>query len=188
LEKNLLHKEGGHQYRKPSERAAGLFLSLIGWLKCIIGSTSCVVPPGRTIEHRGKDLPLDKTLRYPTILLVEDNPHAAESSLAVITKHYLYGSVIILIAHTYDAAVTFFNDEEVSLVIMDADLDDDDGDGADLTRRFLDRKPHLPILANSSSRISSRKLVNLGAVDTLGKSSKKLADWLCRHDPAGFGR
>jgi len=188
LEENLLSKGKKHCYRKPSERAAGVVLSIFAWLKCILGSTSSVIPRGWTSEHRGRELPPGKTLRYPSILLVEDNPHAAEDFLVAIKGYYVYGSVMIFIAHAYDAALTFFDEEDIGLVIMDSDLDDDDGDGADLIRRFLNLKPHLPILANSSSKLSNLKLTNLGAVGIIGKNCEKLAEWLRMHDPAGAGK
>ena len=68
---------------------------------------------------------------------------------------------------------------------MDSDLDDEDGDGVDLTREFLSRKPDLTILANSSSKISNLKLTGSGAKEILGKSPDKLKVWLSLHDPAG---
>jgi len=188
LEENLVNGERKHCYRKPSERAAGLVLSIVNWLKCIIGSTSRVVPRGWVVEYRGRELVPGTALCYPSILLVEDNPHAAEDFLAVIKGYYVYGSIKVFIAHTHDAAVTFFDSEDISLVIMDSDLDDDDGDGADLIRRFLILKPNLPILANSSSRISNLKLIGFGAAGNLGKNCEKLTDWFRMHDPAGAGK
>ena len=70
-------------------------------------------------------------------------------------------------------------------MIMDADLDDEDGDGTILTRKFLGERPDITILANSSSKISNLKLTGLGAIETLGKSTKKLKGWLTRYDPTG---
>jgi len=68
---------------------------------------------------------------------------------------------------------------------MDADLDDEDGDGSVLIQKFLGEQPEIPILANSSRRISNLKLTGLGAVETLNKSREKLTNWLLLHDPAG---
>jgi hypothetical protein len=81
--------------------------------------------------------------------------------------------------------LTFFVNEDVNLVIMDADLDDDDGDGAMLTQNFLKERPDLKILANSSSRISNLKLTGLGALEILGKQPEKLKMWLLTNDPTG---
>jgi len=68
---------------------------------------------------------------------------------------------------------------------MDADLDDEDGDGAILSKQFLSQKPYLTILANSSSKISNLKLTGFGAIETLEKNPEKLKSWLLLHDPVG---
>jgi hypothetical protein len=68
---------------------------------------------------------------------------------------------------------------------MDADLDDMNGDGVTLTQKFLRENPDLPILANSSSKISNMKLTGCGAVYTVGKNPEKLKGWLLSNDPAG---
>ena len=182
-----MNKESKRPYRKPSERAAGFVLGIFGWIKHIIGSTGVVIPPGRVIEHHGRELAPGRVLRYPMILLVEDNPDTAEDFIRTITGYYSSGSVLIFLAHTHEAAIDFFENEEISLVIMDADLDDEDGDGVDLTRRFLARKPHLPVLTNSSRKISNLKLTGFGAVESIGKNPEKLRRWLLQHDPPGAG-
>lgn len=182
-----MNKESKRPFRKPGERAAGFVLGIFGWIRYIIGSTGVVIPPGRVVEHHGRDLAPGKVLRYPMILLVEDNPGTAEDFIRAITAYYTYGPVRIFIAHTHEAAMNFFENEAISMVIMDADLDDGDGDGADLTRRFVARKPHLPVLANSSRKISNLKLTGSGAVESLGKNPQKLRNWLQKHDPAGAG-
>ncbi|MBW2466862.1 MAG: response regulator [Deltaproteobacteria bacterium] len=172
------------KYRKPSERAAGFILSIFDWIKDIVGSPSNVIPRGHVIKHQGRELDPGRTLRYKAILLVEDDPATAGNFIGAIRKHYTCGSIMIYVAHAFDAAVNFFDNEDVDLVIMDADLDDEDGDGAELVRKFNTRRPELPILANSSSRISNRKLTGYGAVKILGKDPRKLEDWLIQHDPA----
>jgi CheY-like chemotaxis protein len=173
------------KYKKPSERTAGFILSIFGWIKYIVGSTNNVIPRGHAVEHHGRELPPEKALQYPSILLVEDDPNIAGDFVEVIKKYYIYGSIMVFVAHAFDAAVTFFENGDVNLVIMDADLDDEDGDGATLTRQFLRQKPDLTILANSSSRISNLKLTGSGAGDTLWKNPEKLRSWLLLHDPAG---
>lgn len=172
-------------YKKPSERAARFVLGIFGWIKDIAGSTSTILPRGHAVQHHGNPLGPGKFLQYPSILLVEDNPNAARDFIKAICDYYLYGSIIIFVAHTFDAALAFFENEEVKLVIMDADLDDEDGDGATLTQQFLKEAPHLTILANSSSKISNLKLTGFGALETLGKNPEKLKSWLLLHDPTG---
>jgi len=173
------------KHRKPSERAAGFILNICGWIRYIIGSTSTIIPCGHTVQHQGNKLKPGKSLRFENILLVEDDSNRAEDFVDAIRSYYVCGSVIIFVAHAYNAAVTFFENEDVNLVIMDSDLDDEDGDGAALTRQFLCRKPDLTILANSSSKISNLKLSGSGAREILGKSPAKLKNWLLLHDPAG---
>jgi CheY-like chemotaxis protein len=172
-------------YQKPSERAARFILGIFGWIKYIVGSSRTIIPRGQAIRHKGMELPPGKTLQFPTILLVEDDPNIARDFIELIKKHYVYGSVMIFVAHAHNTAVTFFENEDVNLVIMDADLDDVDGDGVSLARSFLSEKPALPILANSSSKISNLKLTGSGAVETVGKNPEKLKSWLFLHDPEG---
>ena len=175
------------KYKRPSERAAGFVLKIFGWIKSIVGSTTTVIPRGYVVQHNGREMVPGKALLYQSILLVEDDANIANDFIEVIKKYYACGSIMILVAHAYDAALNFFKDEDVNLVIMDADLDDEEGDGAALTRQFVSQKPDLPVLANSSSKISNHKLIGSGAIETLGKKPEKLKNWLLVHDPAGSG-
>ena len=179
-------KENRRAYKKPSERTALFILSIVGWFRDIIGYKG-ELPHGQAFQHCGKVLPPGKTLRYPSILIVEDNPGIAAGFIEAIRNYYTYGTVQILVAHTYASAVTFFENETVELVIMDADLDDQHGDGTTLTLKFIGERPEITILANSSSKISNLKLTGFGARETLGKNSEKLKNWLLTHDPAGQG-
>lgn len=173
------------KYQRPSERTAHFILAIFGFFKDIFSSSSTIIPRGHVFEHQGDYLSAGKEIRYPHILLVEDNPNIAQEFIAAIKNYYVFGSVKILAAYAYNAAVTFFENEDINLVIMDADLDDEDGDGAILTRKFLGERPSITILANSSSKISNLKLTGYGASETLEKSTKKLKGWLLRHDPIG---
>ena len=173
------------KYQRPSERAAHFILAILGFFKDIFASSSTIVPRGQVFDHQGDYLSTGKEIRYPLILLVEDNPNISREFIEAIKNYYVFGSVKILAAYAYDAAVTFFDNEEINLVIMDADLDDEDGDGTILTRKFLGERPDITILANSSSKFSNLKLTGLGAIETLEKSTKKLKGWLTRHDPTG---
>jgi len=175
----------GRKHQKPSERTARFILGLLGWIRSIFTSTSTIIPRGQMFHHEGDFLSAGQEIRYPHILLIEDNPIMAQNFIKAINDYYVFGSVKILVAYAYDAAVTFFDNEEVNLVIMDADLDDADGDGATLTRKFLRERPEMSILANSSSRISNLKLTGFGAIASLEKSTEKLKDWLLLNDPRG---
>ena len=175
------------KHQKPSERAAHFILGILGWFKYIFGSTPTIIPRGLAVEHQGRELPPGKVLQYPSILLVEDDPDIARDFVEVIKRYYDCGSIMIYVAHAYSAAVTFFENEDVNLVIMDADLDDMEGDGVMLTQNFLSQKPSMTILANSSSKISSLKLTGFGASEILGKNPEKLKNWFLLHDPAGTG-
>jgi len=175
------------KYKKPSEKTAQFILGIFGWIKHIFGSSSTIIPRGLAVQHHGRELLPGKVLQYPSILLVEDDSNIASDFVAAIKRYYISGSIMIYVAHVYDAAVTFFENEDVDLVIMDADLDDVEGDGAILTQKFLSQKPSLTILANSSSKISNLKLTGFGAIETLGKNPEKLKSWLLLHDPAGAG-
>ncbi|MDX1775567.1 MAG: response regulator [Desulfobulbales bacterium] len=175
----------GLESQRPSERTARFVLGIITWIKDIFKAPVTYIPRGQVVQHQGKYLAAGKAVRYPHILLVEDNPHTVEEFIGAIKNYYACGSVKILIAYAYDAAVTFFHKENPDLVIMDADLDDEEGDGATLTRKFLGERPEIIILANSSSKISNLRLTGCGAVETLGKSTEKLKSWLMVNDPAG---
>ena len=178
-------RNGERKSQRPSERTARFILSIWGWLREIFKGTAATVPRGQVFRHQGEYLPPGKVIRYPSILLVEDNPNIAHEFIAAIKNYYSFGSVEILVAYVYDAAVTLFDNEDISLVIMDADLDDAGGDGVILVQKFLAERPGITILANSSSRISNLKLTGFGAIGTLGKSTAKLNNWLSINDPAG---
>ena len=177
--------KAGLKYQRPSERAARLILGILGWIKDIFTSSTTIIPRGQVFQHQGNFLSAGKEIRYPLILLVEDNPDIARKFIEAIQKYYVFGSVKILVAYAYDAAVTFFDNEEINLVIMDAELEDEAGDGATLIQKFINMKPGITILANSSSRISNLKLTGYGAIETLGKRTDKLASWFMAHDPTG---
>ena len=180
-----LQQKAHLKYQRPSERAARLILGIFGFFKDMFTSPATVIPRGKVFQHQGYELSAGKAIRFPHILLVEDNPNRAEEFIEVIKNYYVFGSVKILTAHAFDSAVNFFANEDVNLVIMDADLDDDHGDGAILTQMFLKERPDLTILANSSRGISNLKLTGLGAIGSLGKNTAKFMGWLLINDPAG---
>ena len=181
----LITNNNSRKYTRPSERTALFSLCIVGFMMVIFNYSSTVIHRGRVLQHQGNYLSAGQEIRYPRILLVEDNPNIAREFLEVIKNYYVFGSVKILVAYAYDAAVTFFDNEDINLVIMDADLEDQEGDGAALTRKFLDERPETIILANSSSRISNMKLTGFGAIASLEKSTEKFKGWLLLNDPAG---
>lgn len=177
--------EAIRKHPRPSERTARFILVILGWLRDIFAPSTTIIPHGQVFQHHGHYLAAGKEIRYPQILLVEDNPAIARKFIEVIKNYYVFGTVKIFAAYAFDAAATFFANEDISLIIMDADLDDDSGDGADLTRKFIATRPEVTILANSSSRISNLKLTGYGAIETLGKRTDKLKSWLLTNDPTG---
>ncbi len=177
--------DSSQNYRRPSERTARFILGVTSWFRGIFTSTTTTSPRGQVFQHRGDSLPPGRELRYRHILLVEDNFDVAREFVNAINSYYAYGAVRIFAAYAYDAAVSFFDNEYIDLVIMDLDLDDEDGDGLLLTSRFLAKRPELTILANSSSVISNRKLTGSGAAGVLEKKTEKLGGWLLEHDPVG---
>jgi len=177
--------EAARKYQRPSERTARFILGIFDWFRDIFASSTTIIPHGQVFQHQGHYLAAGKEIRYPHILLVEDNPDIASKFIAAIKNYYVFGSVKIFAAYAFDAALTFFTNEDISLVIMDADLEDDSGDGAYLTQKFLATCPEVIILANSSSRISNLKLTGYGAREALGKRIEKLKSWLLTNDPTG---
>ena len=172
---------------RPNERTVRFLVRIIDWIKDIVSSTGAARPRGQVIELRGRKLLPGQKIRFAKILLVEDNPDIAADFIETLRRYYVFGDVMLLVAYGFDAAVSFFSTEDVGLVIMDADLDDQEGDGVELTRRFSEQKQDVTILANSSSALSNMKLTGFGAVEVLGKDPKRLRLWLQTNDPFGAG-
>jgi len=172
---------------RPNERTVRFLVRIIDWIKDIVSSTGAARPRGQVIELRGRKLLPGQEIRFVNILLVEDNPDVAADFIETIRRYYVFGDVMLLVAYGFDAAVSFFSTEDISLVIMDADLDDEEGDGVELTRSFSEQKQDVTILANSSSALSNMKLTGFGAVEVLGKDPKRLRLWLQTNDPFGAG-
>ena len=172
---------------RPNERTVRFLVRIIDWIKDIVSSTGAARPRGQVIELRGRKLLPGQKIRFAKILLVEDNPDIAADFIETIRRYYVFGDVMLLVAYGFDAAVSFFSTEDVGLVIMDADLDDEEGDGVELTRHFSEQKQDVTILANSSSALSNMKLTGFGAVEVLGKDPKRLRLWLQTNDPFGAG-
>ena len=172
---------------RPNEITVRFLVRIVDWIKDIVFSTGSVRPRGQVIELRGRNLPPGSDIRFAKILLVEDNPDIAADFIETLRQFYVFGDVVIHVAYGFETAGSFFSTEDISLVIMDADLDDEEGDGVELTRRFCEQKQDVTVLANSSSAISNMKLSGFGAVDVLGKDPKRLRLWLQTNDPFGAG-
>ena len=185
---NMAPVEGqsGRQMR-PNEKTVRFLVKIVDWIKYIVSSTGSDRPRGQVIELRGRKLPPGRQLSFANILLVEDNPDIAADFIEILKQYYQSGEVLLLVAYGFDAAVSFFNTKPINLVIMDADLDDVQGDGVELTRQFCEQKPGITILANSSSTLSNMKLTGFGAQKVLGKDPKRLRLWLQENDPFGAG-
>ena len=172
---------------RPNERTVRFLVRIVGWIKHIVFSTGSVRPRGQVIELRGRKLPPGRDIRFAKILLVEDNPDIAADFIETLRQFYVFGDVVIHVAYGFETAGSFFSTEDIRLVIMDADLDDEEGDGVELTRRFCEQKQDVTVLANSSSAISNMKLSGFGAAEVLGKDPKRLRLWLQTNDPFGAG-
>ena len=184
---SLKYQSSG-QHPTPGERAARALLSSVGWMKACLSSFRIKHPEGRIIRHGGRSLPAGVMIRFTRILIVEDDPQTAQTFADAIRQFYLYGDVSIFLAYGFNAAVSFFKNEDIKLVIMDSELNDEAGDGILLTRKFVTEKPDTVILANSSSKISNLRMESHGAADSIGKNQAQLHAWLDEHDGAGAGR
>ena len=180
--------EGSKRRRmRPNEVTVHFLVRIVDWIKDIVLSTGGARPRGQVIELRGRKHPSGRDIRFANILLVEDNPDIGADFVETLRQFYVFGDVVVHVAYGFETALSFFSTEEISLVIMDADLDDEEGDGVELTRRFCEQKQDVTVLANSSSAISNMKLTGFGAAEVLGKDPKRLRLWLQTNDPFGAG-
>ncbi len=135
--------------------------------------------PNTKVEHiRGKILKDCRPVIYNKILIVDDVPRYAEISLSTIRDHFTFAELTVYMAYSYAAARQVFHENDIKLVIIDCDLDDEEGDGEMLTKEFLFKDPKLKILANSSRTKFNKKLLNAGAIIAIDKNPKQLLHWL----------
>ena len=182
-----MNKKAAERQSPPSERTAKAILACLTWVKELFSSFKGSRPTARVISHRGKKLPDEGAIRFSKILLVEDNPQTARAVIDIIGQHYRYGHVTISFASCFTAAVSFFTNDDIPLVIMDSDLNDENGNGIALTEKFLSHRPKTIILANSSSKTANARMIDLGARAGVYKSYAKLQSWFIENDPAGNG-
>ncbi len=171
--------------KTPGDRAALKILAVFQWFKDCFSSFRMSRPEGKIVKHHGKPLAEKVSLRFPRILLVEDNMQTAQDFVDVLRHYYQFGNVEIYVAYSFASAVSFFSTANINLVIMDSDLTDAQGNGLALTKKFSKEKPESIILANSSSKTSNAMLVSNGANATIGKDFRRLQKWLFENDKAG---
>ena len=179
--------DGQERQPSPGERTAKAILACILWIKDLLGSFKISRPRARVISHRGKKLPDESAIRFPKILLVEDDAQTAQAVIDIIRHHYVYGHVTISFASCFTEALSFFTSDVIPFVIMDSDLNDENGNGAVLTEKFLLLRPKTIILANSSSRSANARMIDLGARASVNKNYAQLQSWLVENDPTGNG-
>ena len=167
------------------ERAARAVMAAIGSVKDLLASFRTARPVAQVIHHTGRALLSAGHVQFAGILLVEDNVQTAKTIIDTLIHYYAFGDVTIYFATCFQSALAYFEHEDIQMVIMDSDLHDEHGDGFVLTERFIAQKPWVIILANSSSRMASMKMVSAGARVGIGKSNEKLRSWLQANDPAG---
>lgn len=131
------------------------------------------------VEHiRGRFLKDCKPVVYNKILIVDDVPRYAEEALQTLREHFVFAELTVYLAYSYAAAERLFLKHDIKLVILDSDLDDDDGNGEMLAVSFLAKRPDLKILANSSRSKYNKKLLDVGASVAIDKNPKQLLHWL----------
>jgi CheY-like chemotaxis protein len=178
---------GGGRRSTAGVRVAKALLGVIGFGREVFSSFTVSRPTARVFSHRGRELKAGRQLRFSKILLVEDDAQTAQAFMDIIRHHYQFGHVTIALASTIEAAKSFFSHEVIDLVIMDSDLNDEEGDGLVLTEMFAAQRPDIVILANSSSKAANARMRDAGARASVGKSYKQMASWLRLNDPAGAG-
>jgi CheY-like chemotaxis protein len=191
MEKKKDEEKQKHDRIRPAtagERAAKALLTVFDWGRDVLFTFRGVRPTAKVIAHRGLALPDTLQLRFPKILLVEDDAQAAQFFIDVIRDHYKFGQVTIFFASCFTTAWSFFTSENIQLVILDADLNDESGDGIVLTEKFICQRPGIIILANSSSKTANARMLSCGAHESINKSFAQLQSWLTANDPAGEGK
>jgi CheY-like chemotaxis protein len=178
---------GGGRRSTAGVRAAKALLGVIGFGREVFSSFTVSRPTARVFSHHGRELEAGRQLRFSRILLVEDDAQTAQAFMDIIRHHYQFGHVTIALASTIEAAKSFFSHEAIDLVIMDSDLNDEQGDGLVLTEMFVTQRSDIVILANSSSKAANVRMRDAGALGSVGKSYKQMASWLRLNDPAGAG-
>lgn len=156
---------------------------LWGPLATLLGSLSHGRPASSVYHHRGQAWPKGVGQQFKNIMIVEDIQAHAHDALDVLVAHYRAGEIKVYLAHGYAAALTFFGEVAIDLVILDCDLVDEGGDGVGLATAFLAQKPQVTLLANSSNKHHNKQLLASGAQYAVEKNTDLLHDWLLEHEP-----
>lgn len=138
-------------------------------------------PASRTVHLQGDSPSPGPPPKFDQILIVDDIPRYAQKSLETIGQFYQNKTITVYITHTFAEALATFQQYDINLVILDLDLNDFQGDGANLLQEFISRKPEITVLANSSEQKYNQILLKGGAKIALAKDSKKLRLWLTTH-------
>lgn len=155
---------------------------LWGPLVTLFASLAGGRPAGTVYHHVGQELPRGVVQKFKNILIVDDIQDHAQAALEVVVAHYRAGEIRVYLAHGYNAALTFFSEVAMDLVILDCDLVDEVGDGVGLATHFLAQKPNLTLLANSSCKSHNKKLLECGARYAVAKNTDLLHLWLAEHE------
>jgi len=155
----------------------GIFDKISEYFGGMAGSLERELPPGRS-EVVGNPAHTRLKMKFKDVLIVDDIETHAEAALRAFKDFYTQGFITVHIAHSPLQAREAFAAHDIKLVILDADLADDSGDGESLLREFLGGKPGLVVLANSSQARYNDRLIAAGAKAALGKDPARLAAWL----------
>lgn len=139
-------------------------------------------PPATEVVTLTGNSPSPRRLpRYNQILIVDDIPRYAQASLDALRQFYNNFDLTVFLTYTFADALAAFQQYDINLVILDLDLDDFQGDGENLLKEFLARKPDITVLANSSEQRYNDILLQAGAKAILAKDVAKLNQWLANN-------
>lgn len=155
--------------------------TLVNYLSGLTASLHHAPPKSQIVRISSATHPPGKTPKFDHILLVDDIARNTQTALETIRQFYRDCDLTVHITHTFNEALAAFNVFDIKLIILDLDLDDHQGDGAILLRKFRDRKPDVIVLANSSEQKYNDILVKGGANAVLAKDTRKLRRWLTKN-------
>lgn len=148
------------------------------YLSGLTSSLHQAPPPSQIVRLCGPKTPNTKPPQFDHILLVDDILRNTQASLEIIRQIYYDNELTVHITHTYAEALSAFNVYDITLVILDLDLNDLQGDGATLLKEFREKKPDITVLANSSEQRYNDILIKGGATAVTAKDPRKLKRWL----------
>ena len=138
-------------------------------------------PATEVVTLKGNSSTQRRRPKFNQILVVDDIPRYAQSSLDALRQFYTDFNLTVYLTYTFADALNAFQQYDINLVILDLDLDDFEGDGENLLQEFLSRKPEITVLANSSEQRYNEILLHGGAKAILAKDTDKLSQWLAQN-------